>query len=212
MEIKAFTFNHFAENTYVLYDETAEAIVIDPGCYYHDEQEQLKAFIDEKHLQLKKVIFTHCHLDHVFGAQFLGKQFKNISFEAHREEVILIEHANMFSSTYGITMEQPPSLTRFIEEGESVTFGKTVLKAIFVPGHSPGSLCYYHESQGELFSGDVLFQGSIGRSDLPGGNQHLLLHGIKTKLLPLPETVVIYPGHGEYSTIGNEKALNPFLQ
>jgi len=212
MEIKAFQFNPFAENTFLLYDTSNEAILIDPGCYFPKEKEELSTFINDNNLKLTKVIFTHCHLDHAFGANYIFNTYTNISFEANKTEQMLLDSASDFATNYGLQMEKPPKLTNFISEGDIICFGKTELHVICIPGHSPGGLCFYNKEQGDLFPGDILFQGSIGRSDLPGGNHNQLIDGIKKKILYLPENVVVYPGHGEYTTIGNEKALNPYLQ
>ena len=212
METKAFQFSPFAENTYLLYDSTKEAVIIDPGCYFPEEKKKLSDFIVEKQLIITKVLFTHCHLDHAFGAHYLFHTYKNISFEAHQAETVFIDSARSHAMSFGLQMEQPPQLTHFLNEGDIVSFGETELHVICIPGHSPGGLCFYNKQQGDLFPGDILFQGSIGRSDLPGGNHAQLVDGIKSKLFVLPENVVVYPGHGMYTTIGDEKSLNRFLQ
>jgi hydroxyacylglutathione hydrolase len=212
MEIQSFQFSPFAENTFLLFDDTKEAVLIDPGCYFPEEKKKLSDFIAEKKLILKKVIYTHCHLDHAFGANYISNTYKDVSFEAHEAEQLFIDSAKAHAKSFGLDMEQPPKLTKFITEGDVITFGNTELHILLIPGHSPGGICFYNKEQGDLFPGDILFQGSIGRSDLPGGNQSLLVNGIKSKLMNLPENVVVYPGHGEYTTIGNEKALNPYLR
>lgn len=210
--IKTFVFNHFSQNTYLIYDDTKEAVLIDPGCFFDPEKEELAKFINDNDLQLKKVLYTHCHLDHAFGANFIGKTFKGLEFIAHKEENIFIDDAINQSLRFGIKMEQPPELTSFINEDDSVTFGNSVFKALHVPGHSPGSICYVNETDKYVLVGDVLFSGSIGRTDLPGGNQDSLISGIKTKLFALPDNFVAYSGHGPATTIGAEKASNPFLR
>ena len=212
MEIQAFQFSPFAENTFLLFDDTKEAVLIDPGCYFPEEKKKLSDFITDKNLKLTKVLYTHCHLDHAFGANYIFNTYKGIPFEGNEAESLFIDSAISHAKTYGLQMEQPPKLTKFITEGDIITFGNTELHIFLIPGHSPGGLCFYNKVQGDLFVGDILFQGSIGRSDLPGGNQFQLINGIKTKLLCLPENVVIYPGHGDFTTIGDEKALNPYLQ
>ena len=211
MEIKAFQFSPFAENTYLLYDSTKEAVLIDPGCYYPEEKQTLSDFISINSLKLTKVLYTHCHLDHAFGSNYISNTYKGIPFLAHQAEQLFIESALVHAQSFGLTMEQPPQITQFISDGEVIKFGETELHVIFVPGHSPGGVSFYNEKTGDLFPGDILFQGSVGRSDFPGGNHATLISGIKTKLMTLPENVVVYPGHGEYTTIGNEKALNQFL-
>jgi len=211
MNIKAFQFNHFAQNTYVLYDETKEAVVVDPGCFFDEERKGLRDFLTREMLVVKKIIFTHCHLDHVFGAKFLTSIIPDVGLEAHRNEKYFIDTFQQFASSFGVKAEQPPALTAFINEGDTVSFGNTSLVAILVPGHSPGSLCYYCEDNNILITGDVLFRGSVGRSDLPGGNAEILISGIVSKLLVLPDDTVVYPGHGQTSSIGHERVSNPFL-
>ena len=212
MEIQAFQFSPFAENTFLLYDSTGEAVIIDPGCYFPEEKKKLSDFITDNNLTLTKVLYTHCHLDHAFGANYIFNTYKGTDFIGNEAEKIFIDSAKAHAMSFGLHMEQPPKLTKFISDGDSISFGKTELLVIGIPGHSPGGLCFYNKEQGDLFPGDILFHGSIGRSDLPGGNQTQLVDGIKKKLLCLPENVVVYPGHGDYTTIGNEKAINPYLQ
>jgi glyoxylase-like metal-dependent hydrolase (beta-lactamase superfamily II) len=212
MEIKAFTFSPFAENTYLLYDATKEAVLIDPGCYFDDEKKELSDFITENDLKLTTVLYTHCHLDHAFGSKYISETYKGIEFWGNEAEKIFIDSAKAHAQSFGLQMEQPPALNKYIVEGDCITFGTTELHTICIPGHSPGGLCFYNKEQGDIIPGDILFKGSIGRSDLPGGNQNQLIEGIKKKLLTLPDFVIVYPGHGDYTTIGNEKALNPYLQ
>lgn len=209
--IKIFPVNHFSENTYIIYDDTKECVIIDPGCYFDDEKKTILSFIEENNLILKKVLYTHCHLDHFFGAKFIKKNFETVPFAAHKTESVFIENAHDHANRFRITIEQPPALDVFIEDGDIIKFGNTELKAIWVPGHSPGSICYYNAEDNFLICGDVLFNGSIGRTDLQGGDYDLLIKGIKTKLLTLPDSCVCYSGHGPNTTIGNEKKSNPFL-
>ncbi len=212
MNVKAFQFNPFMQNTYLVYDETGEAVVIDPGCYFPEEQKVFSEYLSKHSLTLKKVLYTHCHLDHAFGARYIANTYKTVTFYAHKDEQMFIDDAVQHAAMYGLKMEQPPMLDGFIADGEKISFGKTSLTAIHVEGHSKGGICFYVEADKTLFSGDVLFHRSIGRSDFPGGNHEALIKGIKSKLLTLPEDVVVCPGHGDYSLIGNEKAQNPFLQ
>lgn len=211
-QIKIFTFNHFSQNTFVLHDDSKTAIIIDPGCYFDEEKDDLLKYINSNNLSVKYVVFTHCHLDHAFGAAFIHQKFPQIDFIGHKDESFFIDDAINQSLRFGIKMDQPPKLSKKLVDGDTLTFGNTNLKVIHVPGHSPGSLCYYDENQKILIAGDVLFAGSVGRSDLPGGNHDTLISEIKKKLLTLPEDVVVYPGHGPSTTIKTEKLSNPFLK
>lgn len=211
IELKIFEFNHFSQNTFLLYNEKKECIIIDPGCFFEQEKETLKSYITDNNLSLSKVLYTHCHLDHSFGANYLKKEFGDIEFWANEAENIFIQNAHEQANRFKIMIEQPPALNHFIKDGDIIEFGDTSIKAILVPGHSPGSLCYYFQKENFIIVGDVLFQGSIGRTDLLGGNYDQLIFNIKNKLLSLPPDCKCYPGHGPYTTIGDEKQSNPFL-
>lgn len=214
VNIKTFTFNAFSENTYILFDDNKEAIVFDPGCYTSQERQTLKAFITDKNLSVKKLINTHCHLDHIFGNNFISETY-DVELEFHRNEIPVLEKAHLIGDMYGVPMQPqtvPPSdYTKFIEDGDVIEVGEIRLKAILCPGHSPGSLCFYNEEQCFLIGGDVLFYGSIGRTDLPGGNHKQLIDGIHSRLMILPEDTKVYSGHGPATMIGFEKYNNPFL-
>lgn len=212
MQIQTFTFNHFGENTYLIIDNaTNSCAVIDPGCFFDEEKNKLKNFIVANNLTLQKILFTHCHLDHAFGAHFIWTEFKNIEVCAHKNEKLFIDDAINQSLRFGIKMEQPPKISHYINHGDVISVGNLNLVAIHVPGHSSGSICYYHADSQSLICGDVLFAGSIGRSDLPGGNQQLLISGIKERLLVLPNETIVYSGHGPTTTILAEKNTNPYL-
>ncbi len=211
LQIKIFEFNQIAENTYVVFDETKEAIIIDCGAYYPEEKETLKNFISEKGLSLKHLLNTHLHMDHSYGNQFIYDTY-GIAPEYHQQEEQM-PNLQKQASSFGIEVDEGVlKAARYLEEGDTVSFGNSELKAILVPGHSPASLCFYSEKDKVLFSGDVLFEESIGRSDLWGGNHRQLVTGIKEKLLTLPEDTVVYPGHGDATTIEREKLNNPFLK
>ena len=211
MKIETFTFNDFSENTYVLYDDSGFCIVIDPGCNSLDERNQLKGFIDSNDLTPQFVFNTHCHIDHVLGNRFVTEAY-NISLHAHKGEVPVLDSCEMVSKMYGIPYDPSPSIDTFIQEGDAVTFGNTSLKTLFTPGHSPASISLYHAPSSTLIAGDVLFRQSIGRTDLPGGNFDTLIHSIRSRFFTLPDDTIVYPGHGPETTIGYEKAYNPFLQ
>lgn len=209
--IQQFTFNPFQENTYVLSDDTKECVIIDPGCSQTAEQEQLSAYITNNNLKPVRLLNTHCHIDHICGNAYVAKQY-NLPLEANQGDAFLIEALPDISKMYGFPAEESPEIGRIINEDDSVTFGNSTLEAIHVPGHSPGSIVFYNKEQGFMVVGDVLFQGSIGRSDLPGGNHEQLIQNIQSKLLTKADETVVYSGHGAPTTIGNEKANNPFLK
>jgi hydroxyacylglutathione hydrolase len=209
--IKLFVFNDFQENTYVLSDETRECIIIDPGCNDLQEQKELTDYIEKNQLNPVNVLNTHCHIDHVLGCKFICEKY-NIPLIAHKEDIILIQNALSFGSFFGLTVEQPPMPDKTIDEGESFTFGNTHLQIFHVPGHSSGSIALYSASDRLVITGDVLFKNSIGRTDLPGGDYNTIITSIRTKLLTLPENVMVFPGHGPSTTIGDELNYNPFLK
>ena len=210
INIKKFTFNQVQENTFVAYDETGECVIIDAGCYFENEQQQLDAFISKQQLKPVKLINTHCHFDHIMGVTHCRTKY-NIDFEAHESEVPLIEQASEHGDLYNIPMKPVDAPDSFFQEGDQITFGNSFLQVIEAPGHSPGGVVFYNPDQKILIAGDVLFYGSIGRTDLPGGSFERLVGNIKTKLLTLPEETVVYCGHGPETTIGFEKKNNPFL-
>ena len=210
MKVAQFTFNAFQENTYILYDNSLECVVLDPGCNNDEERKTLVKFIEDNNLKPTKLINTHCHIDHVLGNKFIAEKY-DLQLEAHEGEAQVLGTCETVSNMYGIPYEGSPSIGKFIKEDTDYTFGESVLKTIFTPGHSPASLCFYCEADKILIAGDALFQGSIGRTDLPGGNYDLLIKNIKEKLLVLPEDVTVYSGHGPSTTIGREKMSNPFL-
>ncbi len=206
-----FSFNPFQENTYVLYDDTKECIIIDPGCYTAAERTQLKEFIAEAGLKPVRLINTHCHIDHVFGNKFVADTY-GLTLEIHQGELIVLESMEMVCRQYGIPdIQISPAPGKYLAEGDEIKFGNTTLKALYTPGHSPASLSFYCEESNFVIAGDVLFQNSIGRTDLPGGDMNTLLTSIRQQLFPLPDDVRVYPGHGPATTIGYEKANNPFL-
>ena len=212
MKIKTFEFNMFPVNCYVIWDDTKEAAIIDPGCFYDEEKRKLKDFIIDKGLTVKHLLNTHLHLDHIFGNPFVLQEF-GLSAEAHQADEFWIEEAPKQSRMFGFQLKEAPvPLGKYLHDGDLIQFGNTTLEAIHVPGHSPGSLVYYSKADSCLFSGDVLFQGSIGRADLAGGNFDELIDNICSRLFVLPNDTVVYPGHGAPTTIGTEKADNPFFR
>lgn len=212
LSVASFTFNPFQENTYVLFDDSMECIVIDPGCFDAREEQALTQFIEQKKLKVVRLINTHCHIDHVFGNQFIADTY-GVDLEIHRGELPVLQAAPQVAKMYGLGELTPFSKPiRFLEEGKTVEFGNTTLDILFTPGHSPASICFYNKADHILIGGDVLFRQSIGRTDLPGGDYNTLIQSIKTQLLPLPDEVTVYSGHGPHTTIGFERENNPFIK
>lgn len=206
-----FTFNPFQENTYLVIDQTKQCALFDPGCASAAERDELARYIDAEELQPVRLINTHCHVDHIFGNAFVARRY-GLELEIHRRELPVLQAAPASAQLFGIDYrEELLEPERFLEEGQEVVFGNTRLQVLLTPGHSPGSLSFYCAEDGFLISGDVLFQGSIGRTDLPGGDMATLLHSIREKLLPLGDEVVVHSGHGPDTTLGQERRSNPFL-
>lgn len=209
--VKAFNFNYFSENTYLVYDDSREAVLIDCGCMRPEEEKELSDYITDNQLTLKYNLCTHLHLDHIFGNGYIYKTY-GLHPRAHKADVEIIpspdEQGRLFGLPAGVASV---SVKEYISGGESIPFGHSELTAITVPGHSPGSLAFYNKKNGYLFSGDALFAGSIGRTDLWGGNTEVLIAAIKDKLISLPDETIVYPGHGPDTTIFAEKMGNPFL-
>ena len=211
MKIKTFTFNPIQENTYLVYDESNEAVVIDAGCVSEIEKRALKNYIEDNELTLKRVLNTHLHFDHQFGNKFLFNTF-GIKPEAGEEDEYLLENVISQTRSFGMAVdEEAQPLGGYITDNQEIKFGNTTFKALHVPGHSPGSMAFYDEKEGVLFAGDVLFRASIARTDLPKGDYATLILSITNKLLPLPDSTVVYSGHGPATTIGFERKNNPFL-
>jgi hydroxyacylglutathione hydrolase len=211
VEVKVFTFNLFSENTIVLWDdETKSSAVIDPGTSTSDEQKTLSDFISVKNLVVKYLINTHCHIDHILGCKYVKEKYNPVYF-APEKDIPLLNHAQQQAQMFDIILEEPPKPDLLIDETTDISIGSSKLKFLFTPGHTPGEYCIYLEKEKICITGDVLFNESIGRTDLWGGNHSTLIDSIQKKLLSLPDDVVIYPGHGEASTICFEKQNNPFL-
>lgn len=211
MKIKIFSFNPFQVNTYILYDESNRCAIIDAACHGENEEAQLQYFLTENKLKPEILLNTHCHVDHLLGNNFLFETY-GLKPQVHKKSLPFIENAQDHGLAFGMQIEPPVMPDTFIEEGQMIPFGNEQLKVIETPGHADGSVCFYHEKQGFLIAGDVLFYQSVGRTDLPTGNYDLLIQSIKNKLLVLPDETVVYCGHGPKTTIGAEKNNNPFLQ
>jgi len=210
MQIKIFECNPVHVNTYLLYDETKEAALIDCGAFTAEEQERITHFISSNGLQLKHLLNTHLHFDHLLGNRFIYETY-GLKPEYHQSEETM-PGLKKQTIIYGIPVNyEPVGADRFINEGDEIHFGHTTLKALFTPGHSPGGLSYYCQNSHCAFTGDTLFRHDIGRTDLWGGNGSTLINAIQTQLLTLPDDTVIYPGHGPASTVKEEKQHNPYI-
>ena len=209
-EVHILTYNPFQENTIVI-ESGGEFIVIDPGAYTGDEQTHFLDFLDNLASVPKRLLNTHCHLDHIFSNGLVKEKF-GLDLEIHPLESELLKAAPMVGKTYGIPTEASPEPGKWLQEGDYIEFGDEQLKILFTPGHSPGSVSFYSEKGKYLIGGDVLFYESIGRADLPGGDFQTLMESIKTELLSLEDDVRVYPGHGPVTTIGHERLHNPFIR
>lgn len=211
--VHTFTFNPFSENTYLVYDESLECLIIDPGCYTAEERQQLSNFIRDKQLKPVRLINTHCHIDHVFGNRYVAEQY-GLELEIHEGELPVLEAVATVAQMYGIPNVQQspdPSPERYLQEGSLIEFGSSKLKILLTPGHSPASVSFYCAASSFVLGGDVLFQGSIGRTDLPGGDYNTLMQSIDRELMSLPDETIVYSGHGSTTTIGAERQRNPFI-
>jgi len=212
MKVKMFEFNPVCENTYILYDDTKECVIIDAGCFYHDEQVALLNFILDNDLVVKHLLNTHLHFDHIFGNGFIHEQF-GLTPEANQEDEFLLEGLPAQLRAFGFDNRgiTSPAIGTYLKENDVITFGDQRMIVLQVPGHSPGSIVFYNQNAGCVFVGDVLFRGGIGRTDLAKGDYNQLIEGIKEKLFTLPPDTVVYSGHGPMTTIGDEIRNNPFF-
>lgn len=210
IEIKKFVFNPFQVNTYLLWDESQECVIIDPGCEEGFECHELIGFIEDKGLKLVRMLCTHTHVDHIIGSNAITDYF-GIGLEAHEAGMPFLEHAASTAASYGITLNKAPEASHFITESEEITFGNSKLEVLYTPGHADGSVCFLNRDEGFVIVGDVLFHMSIGRTDFPTGDFDILQKSIFEKLFVLPEETVVYSGHGPETGIGFEKDNNPFL-
>ncbi|MEZ4901584.1 MAG: MBL fold metallo-hydrolase [Spirosomataceae bacterium] len=205
-----FVFSPFAENTYILYDETKEAVVIDPGCLAQVEKETLAQFVAENGLKITALLQTHAHLDHVFGSAFVKRKF-GVKMYMHKKELPILTSVESRCKLWGIDGYEPVEADEWIEEGDIITFGSSFLEVVFVPGHAPGHVAFINHPQKFVIGGDVLFRGSIGRTDFPLCDHDALINSIKTKFMTLGDDYQVYAGHMEPTTIGRERRSNPFL-
>ncbi|MEN8118351.1 MAG: MBL fold metallo-hydrolase [Bacteroidota bacterium] len=210
IKIEKFVVNPLGENSFVLSDETGECIFVDPGFYYEEEFEEIRSYISENKLNPVKIVNTHCHFDHIMGVEFIRDEYK-IPLCAHAADAFWVEKAIDQGRMFGFEMQPVAPIDQFINENETLRFGNSEMEIISVPGHSPGHLVFYSKENEMLIAGDVMFYGSIGRTDLPGGNHNDLISNIKNKLFTLPDNTKVFCGHGPETTLGFEKKSNPFL-
>jgi len=211
IKLQEFIFNAFSENTFVIWDEASlEAAIIDPGCYDEYEKNQLKNFIESNHLTPKYLINTHCHIDHIVGNAFIKKEF-DVEFIIGENDIFLLNIQFDQAYQFGFEMEKSPEPESYLSEDKIIKLGDSEIKSLFTPGHSPGEFCLYCVKEKFCITGDVLFREGIGRTDLWGGDYDAIVNSIQNKLFTLPDETVIYPGHGESSSIGYEKMHNPFI-
>ena len=210
LQIKSFQFSPIQENTYLLYNEFNDCIIIDPGCYFDAEKEELAAFIYDNKLNPVMLLNTHCHLDHVFGNKMVAEKY-NLTLQIHEKEKAVLAFAPTSGLMYDLPFDNYIGDVILLNEGNHIKLGNDALKILLTPGHSPGSLSFYCQQDKFVISGDVLFKNSVGRSDLPGGNHEQLIKSIKDHLLTLPNDTIVYSGHGPATTVGEERAGNPYL-
>lgn len=211
MQVEAFTFNPFMTNCYLCHDR-GEAVLVDASCETHEEQREVVSVIDDQDLELRHLLLTHAHVDHIFGCRFVEQRYDQ-RFQAHEAAVPFLERAEEQATAFGVAVDPPSVPTTFLAEGDRVSFGSTTLEVLHTPGHSPDSICFVDRASQQALTGDVLFQNSIGRTQgLPQTSRAELLRSIAEKVLPLGDDFTIYPGHGPTTTVARERRQNPFVQ
>jgi len=210
LHLHSFTHNPFQENTWIIWSDELDCLIIDPGCYTVAEKKELSDFIEKKQLKPMRLINTHCHIDHVLGNPFVNERY-GLTPEIHPLDLPLLKAVEQYGTMWGINSQVQPEPLLTLKEGDVISLGENKLEIIFTPGHAPGEVSLYCRSQNFLISGDVLFYESIGRTDLPGGNHAELIKTIREKLFALNDITQVHPGHGPSTTIGHEKKYNPFL-
>ncbi len=209
--VKKFVFNTFMVNSYLLCDETGEAVLIDAACYGGDEEDQLREWLTVHNLKLVRNLNTHCHIDHILGNGFIAREF-GVGPEYHAGSLPLFHTAREIGYSFGFEISEIPAPARMLSDGETIRWGHSSLEVLFTPGHAAGSVCFYNREQGFVITGDVLFKDTIGRTDLPTGAFDQLMNSIRNRLFMLPPETVVHPGHGPETTIGYEMANNPFIR
>ena len=210
INVKIFPFNPLQENTYILYNQDNECIIVDPGCYSEAEREKIKDFIAEKGLKPVMLVNTHCHLDHVFGNKFIAETYK-LELFIHPGEKVVLDHAPTSGLMWNLPFDSYSGNIHDLVPGKHLVLGDEQLEILFTPGHSPASVSFYSKTNGFLLAGDVLFRESVGRTDLPGGSPDVLMKSIKDEFYVLPDETIVYSGHGMPTTIGHEKKHNPYV-
>jgi glyoxylase-like metal-dependent hydrolase (beta-lactamase superfamily II) len=211
IQVKQLILNPFQENTYIVYDKSNDAVIIDAGCYSKSDVDVVKKFTDAYNLKVKCILTTHGHIDHILGIDALKETYK-VECWAHADDLALIKGSPEHGLMFGLTFDKAPTIDRTFSHGDTFKFGNSIVEIISTPGHSKGGVCLYLREQKILFTGDTLFKGSIGRTDLMGGSYETLITSIVEKLFPLEDDVVVYPGHGDSTTIGYERKNNPFFK
>ncbi len=211
LTVQTFTFSPVQENTYLLYNEKKECCIIDPGCYFPEERDKIKSFVNDSGLKPVSLLNTHCQLDHVFGNKFIFDTWQLIP-HIHPKEKQMLDIAPASGEMWGLPFENYEGEPAYIKEGTTIKIGEEELSILFTPGHSPGSVSFYYEKENFIIGGDVLFSGSVGRTDLPGGNFDVLINSIQTQFFTFPDDTKVYSGHGPVTTIGFEKMNNPFVK
>ena len=211
LTVQPFTFNPVQENTYVVYNGKGHCCIIDPGCYFASEESRLKDFIGQNKLKPIYLLNTHCHLDHIFGNKFIYKTY-GLTLWLNKLEKPVLEYGPASGQLWQMPFDNYDAELNFIDEGDTIRLDDDQLEVLFTPGHSPGHVSFYSRENKFVISGDVLFEGSVGRTDLPGGDFNILEESIRTKLYTLPAETVVYPGHGDTTTIGDEMKTNPFVK
>jgi hydroxyacylglutathione hydrolase len=211
LAVKTFTFSPVQENTYILYNEKGQCCIIDPGCYFPKERDELKTGIEETGLTPVLLLNTHCHLDHVFGNKFVYDTWR-LHLHLHEKEKPVLDFAPQSGQMYQLPFDNYDGPLVYLTPGNVINIGDDELEIRFTPGHSPGSVSFYYEAGGFIIGGDVLFNGSVGRTDLPGGNMDTLINSIQTQFFTLPDETKVYSGHGPLTTVGFEKMNNPYVK
>jgi hydroxyacylglutathione hydrolase len=209
--IQSFTFNPFHENTYIIYDESKECIIIDPGCFEDFERKYLVEFIENNKLTPMALINTHCHIDHILGNKFVSDKYR-LQVTGHREDIYNLENLEAVGKKYGVPVEPSPAMTVFLEDGNEFKFGNTTFKILHTPGHSLGSITLHNDIEKYAIVGDVIFKESVGRADLPGGDMKVLEQTIAQKIYTMSDDTILYSGHGPKTNVGYEKRNNPFVR
>lgn len=211
IQVQQFTFNPFQENTYVLFNESKMAVILDPGCASPNEEKQLESFILNQGLKVVEIWLTHAHIDHVLGLNYCTENWK-VPYRIHPLEVSQLKAVESYAPNYGFNNFCHPQADKILQEAGTVSLGNEIFQVLFVPGHAPGHIAFYHKDSGRIWAGDVLFQSSIGRTDLPGGDFDTLAASIRNQLYNLPDETIVFPGHGPETKIGIEKKFNSFVR